>query len=345
MQTIRREGNSLDFGTSWRCRRRRCSSTGLSLGMASGQQGRYHQGMSAHYSCSFQPHRPALPRTWRAVVRLLLCSAALWCLFSLQGCAWLDVSLRNAAFRPTAATQSDLTSLASDVEVYFVPVEPGGSERISLYWFPAHTPGAPTVLYLHGVFRHVIQNAPKIEAIRASGFNVLAVDYRGWGLSTPLVPSEQSIARDADLAFDALKLREPQASKRMVFGHSLGGAVAVSLAQRQGSQGFARLALESTFASTRSLTIHSRWYGFLFLPLVGNPFDSLAVIAQLGIPVSMMHGALDNTIAISEGKKLHAAAALGTPWVVVEQGHHSDLHTADKLAYREYWTGLRALFH
>jgi fermentation-respiration switch protein FrsA (DUF1100 family) len=119
----------------------------------------------------------------------------------------------------------------------------------------------------------------------------------------------------------------------------------VSLAQRQGPQAFARLALESTFASTRSLTIHSRWYGIFFLPLVGNPFDSLAAIGKIGMPVSMMHGALDNTIAISEGKKLHDAAAPGTPWLVVEQGHHSDLHTADAPAYSQYWNGLRALFH
>jgi uncharacterized protein len=313
--------------------------------MASDQQGRYHQGMSAYHSYSFQPHCPALPRTWHSNVRLLLFALALVCLGGLQGCAWLDVSLRNAAFRPTAATQSDLAKLASDVEVYFVPVEPGGSERISLYWFPSATPNSPTVLYLHGVLRHVIQNAPKIEAIRASGFNVVAVDYRGWGLSTPLVPTEQSIAQDADLAFEALTQREPRASQRLVFGHSLGGAVAVSLAQRKGPKAFARLALESTFASTRSLTIHSRWYGFFFLPLVGNPFDSLAAIGTLGVPVSMMHGALDNTIPITEGKKLHDAAAPGTPWVVFEQGHHSDLHTIDTAAYTDYWKNLRALLN
>lgn len=263
---------------------------------------------------------------------------------SLQGCAWLDTSLRNAAFRPTPAQQSDLSILARDVEVYFVPVG-AQPERISLYWFPSPTPNAPTVLYLHGVFRHVIQNAPKIEAIRANGFNVLAVDYRGWGLSSPLVPSEQSVVQDAELAFEALRLREPDPSKRLLFGHSLGGAVAVALAQKLPPKSFAHLALESTFASTRSLTVNARWYGFLLLPLVGNPFDSSAAIAHLPMPISMMHGAQDNTVPISQGKQLHEAAASGTPWVVIENGRHSDLHTADPQAYAAYWQRLKRLFN
>ena len=58
------------------------------------------------------------------------------------------------------------------------------------------------LLYLHGTFRHLGQNLPKIDALREAGFAVLAVDYRGWGESAAIVPTEDSIHADAAVAWE-----------------------------------------------------------------------------------------------------------------------------------------------
>jgi uncharacterized protein len=258
----------------------------------------------------------------------------------LSACAPLDLRLRQAVFRPTPATQAELALLPKDVQVYFVPA--GSSDgKISLYWFPSPHANSPTLLYLHGVYRHAIQNAPKIESIRASGWNVLAVDYRGWGLSSTEVPSEDTINQDALKAFDELIKKEPQAQRRAIFGHSMGGAAAIALAKSVGDSQFSLLALESTFASTSSLMRSSRWYGFLLAPVVGDAFNSLEALPTIGRPMSMMHGAQDQTVPIEQGRKLHAVSRPGTPFEVFETGRHSDLHTADPERYRRYWARLR----
>lgn len=62
---------------------------------------------------------------------------------------------------------------------------------------------------------------------------MLAVEYRGWGDSTPIIPSEQSIAADADSGWAELVKHQPDPKKRVRYGHSLGGAVAIDLASRK----------------------------------------------------------------------------------------------------------------
>ncbi|MGS0758984.1 alpha/beta hydrolase, partial [Roseateles sp. GG27B] len=77
-----------------------------------------------------------------------------------------------------------------------------------------------------GTLRSLYYNLPKIEALRDAGFAVLAVDYRGWGDSTAIIPSEATIAADVKTAWAELKRRQPVASQRVIFGHSMGGAAA-----------------------------------------------------------------------------------------------------------------------
>jgi uncharacterized protein len=277
----------------------------------------------------------------------------------LNGCAWLDVRLRQAAFRPTQATEADRQQLPADAQVYFVPARPRfdepalpegavveGQARLSFLYFPSAVAGAPTVLYLHGVFRHAIYNLPKIEAIRQAGFSVLAVDYRGWGFSSVFLPSEQSLLADAMVALDELKKRETRPHKRIVFGHSLGGAVGIALlsgpAGVDAETSLGGLVLESTFASVRRLTRQARWYGFLALPLVGNTFDSYTRIGQLKLPLWMMHGAKDDTIPLAQGQHLYGAAPKGTPFYIFENAEHSDLYSADSVRYQRIWREIGA---
>jgi uncharacterized protein len=278
---------------------------------------------------------------------------AILCL-ELQGCAWLDQRLRQAAFRPTPASEADRRQLPADVEVYFVQAQPNSNEpskarianeQLSFLYFPSTEAQAPTVLYLHGVLRNALQNQPKIQAIRQAGFNVLALDYRGWGLSSSVLPSEESILADAQVGLSELIRREPRASHRIIFGHSMGGAVATALVGNSASTErpqFGGLVLESTFASVRSLTLQARWYGFIALPFLGNGFDSAKIIGKIRLPVWMMHGAKDTVVPLDQGQTLAQAAPKGTSFEVFENAQHSDLHRADTNRYLQIWRKINA---
>jgi uncharacterized protein len=282
------------------------------------------------------------------------------------GCAWLDQRLRLAAFRPTPASETDQQNLPSDVQVYFAPAqrspnEPNDAnntsntnettestqasntpERVSFLYFPAKEAQSPTVLYLHGVFRNALQNQPKIQAIRDAGFNVLVLDYRGWGLSTRITPSEESVIADAKVGFIELQKREPRASQRIVYGHSMGGAVATALVSSVSADStrLGGLVLESTFASVRSLTLQARWYGFVMLPFIGKTFDSAAVIGKIKLPIWMMHGGKDTTVPLALGQALAQAAPAGTLLEVFDDAQHSDLHRVDSKRYRGIWRAI-----
>jgi uncharacterized protein len=285
------------------------------------------------------------------LVAVILCS-------QLSGCAWLDQRLRQATFRPTKASEIDLQRLPSEAQVYLVAAKPSKDEpnkptskeeNLSFLYFPAKQLDAPTVLYLHGVFRNALQNQPKIQAIQQAGFNVLALDYRGWGLSSYVVPSEESVMADASVGLNELIKREPRASQRIVFGHSMGGAVATALVSKYetsersnltGLGGLGGLILESTFASARSLTLQARWYGFIALPFVRNSFDSAKAISMIRAPIWMMHGAKDNVVPLEQGQTLALAAPKGTPFEVFEGAQHSDLHRVDPKRYGQVWRAI-----
>ena len=156
------------------------------------------------------------------------------CLLSaLGGCAWWDAKERELVYRPSTGRPADFKGLRAGDETFTLSVPgltAGTTDKLQFWWLPSSEPNAPALLYLHGTFRNLYRNHPKIEALRQAGFNVLAVDYRGWGDSTPMVPSEATIVADADTAWSELVRRQPDPRKRVIFGHSMGGGVAINLA-------------------------------------------------------------------------------------------------------------------
>jgi fermentation-respiration switch protein FrsA (DUF1100 family) len=155
---------------------------------------------------------------------------------------------------------------------------------------------------------------------------VLAVEYRGWGDSSRAVPTEASIHADADIGWAELMRRQPDPRKRVIFGHSMGGSVAVHLASRQSARAsFAGLILESTF--TQLPDVAAQTTSRLIRPLAvlsGEHMNSLARIGNIRVPLLMLHGDADRTVPIELGRELCAAAATEPKqFVVVPGGPHS----------------------
>jgi len=272
-----------------------------------------------------------------SVTAVLLRIVTLCMLLSATGCAWLDTRQRQIIYRPTPASAGEVAGLRPGDERYFLDVTEGGTaQRIALWWLPHATQNAPTMLYLHGTFRDLRDNLPKIDALRDAGFAVLAVDYRGWGHSTPITPSEQTIMHDARLAWAELERREPRPAQRVIYGHSMGSGVAVDLASKLASQSdYGALILESAFTSFSDV---AREAGVLATVLAwfGNErFASIGKIASVQAPLLMIHGTRDATIPVGLGQRLFAAANAPKQWLGIEGGDHSNLNQVASTRYQQ----------
>ena len=268
-------------------------------------------------------------------------------LLCLTGCTWLDAKQRQLVLRPTPTVAAvaiptidrlrpgDVrykVSVLSDVKC---AEQAPAIQQLSIWWLPHERPDAPALLYLHGTFRNLYQNLPKMEALRDTGFSVLAVDYRGWGDSSPIIPSEESISSDVDRAWAELVKRQPQAHRRVIFGHSMGGAVAITLASNlRHSVDFGALIVESTFTRMPDVAAEAGFWGRLAAAVTSLRFDSLSKIGRVDAPILMLHGTADKTVPIQLGRRLRDAAPPGVRWVEFPGGTHSRLHSDAPAAYR-----------
>jgi hypothetical protein len=264
----------------------------------------------------------------------------------LSGCAWLQAKERQIALRPSAGAPANAdTALAwrpGDLR-YTVPSASAPDQPLALWWLPQADPGAPTLLYLHGTLRTLYGNAPKIEALRQAGFAILAVDYRGWGDSAPIVPSEATIMADAWQAWADLQRRQPDPGRRVLFGHSMGSAVAVQLASqlRHGSD-YGALALESAFTSLPDVAAEAGFWGRIGAAVTTLQFDSASRIAAVDAPIWMLHGDADKTVPVVLGRRLRDAARPGVHWIEVPGGSHSRLHQDAPGLYQQSFRDLQA---
>ena len=291
---------------------------------------------------------PARPG-WRRTLRIAVIFGVLT---TLAGCTWLDAKQRELALRPTPGRPADFAGLRAGDEIFNLAVpaaRPGAgaaaTDQLQLWWLPNADPQAPTLLYLHGTFRSLYQSNPrKMEALRSAGFAIVAVDYRGWGESTPILPSEASIYADAQVAWGELVRRQPDPHKRVIFGHSMGGAVAVELAsQRHVGADYGALVVESTFNRLPDVARSAGLLGTVASWFATLHFDSAAKIAKVDAPILMLHGSADRTVPFALGEKLRDAAPKGTRWIAFEGGSHSglDLEFPDK--YRDTMQSVIAL--
>ncbi|HEY9278952.1 MAG TPA: alpha/beta fold hydrolase [Eoetvoesiella sp.] len=194
------------------------------------------------------------------------------------------------------------------IEIYDVSLSNGEHVRT---WYLRHSDeAAPTVLYLHGSRWNLNGSVFRIERWADMGYSVLAIDYRGFGESSPRLPSQDSVVDDAAAALQELARRQPDPARRFIYGHSLGGAVAAVLAAKPGQPDFAGLILESTFTNIRDMIHTTRWADIPGLAiLVTQPFDTEAALKDLRQPVLILHGTNDQVVPHAMSDTLLKAAS------------------------------------
>jgi len=293
---------------------------------------------------TFDSSRPVtccVNRTRAEVRRGLLLAGLGLGLSALSGCAWLSAKEREAVLRPSpgrpAAFAQDGAGLRPGDQRYVLRVmgEQGREEALAIWWLPQADAAAPTLLYLHGTLRNLYENLPKIDALREAGFAIVAVDYRGWGDSEAIIPSEATITADSRTAFAELVKRQPDPRRRVIFGHSMGGSAAVTLASGlHAGQDYGALILESTFTRMPDVAREAGTIGRVAAAVTSLEFDSIGKIGRVDAPILMLHGSADKTVPVVLGRRLRdaadkAAAAAGKPgvrWVEFPEGSHSGLH-------------------
>jgi alpha-beta hydrolase superfamily lysophospholipase len=250
-----------------------------------------------------------------------------------SGCAYIDAKQGEWIFRPTEATWWGARELPQNFVELSIPVAREGAasngaapEQIHAWWVPAPSRSsgepAPVLLYLHGARWNLTGSVSRIPRWNQMGFSVLAIDYRGFGKSSPRSPTEQSSNEDAEAAWRHLATLAPNA-KKFIFGHSLGGSMAIHLAlQHPDANG---LILEGAFTSIPEM-VKTTQFGFLPVGgLITQRFDNIDRIDDVKIPLLIAHGTEDAVVPFNMGERLYAAATAPKRFFKAEGGSHHNM--------------------
>ncbi|MEL7140588.1 MAG: alpha/beta hydrolase [Cyanobacteria bacterium J06643_4] len=259
-------------------------------------------------------------------------------------CLGLFVQQRRVIYVPEAelALRPDTSEFGLVYQDVWVPIK-NSAEQLHGWWLPAlpnetisifsdepqQVLSEPkTMLYLYGVGpnkgdRHAIS---RIAAFRQLGFSVLVVDYRGYGESQGNFPTEERLYEDAQAAWDYL-LTELQISPEdvVVYGESMGGAIALNLATQQPDA--AGLIIQSSF-TTMADAVKYKPIGKL-LPvklLLTEKFNSLERIRNLQMPVLLLHGADDKSVPVRMSNELYNAAPEPKRQLIIAGANHNSIY-------------------
>jgi fermentation-respiration switch protein FrsA (DUF1100 family) len=246
----------------------------------------------------------------RAIRRVLILGVAL----ALVTIMWSRI-VDGMLFHPTPGVDLRPEQIGLTSEDVYLETEDG--VRIHGFWLPA--PGATrAILFLHGNAGNASHRLPNAAGLVGLGASVLLLDYRGYGLSEG-TPSEAGLMADARAGLAHLVERRGVPEERVVvFGRSLGGAVAVDLVQDRSVAG---VILESTFTSLADM---ARGILPLAAPFVRGRYDSRAKISKLRAPLLAFHGDRDEIVPYALGRALFEAAPEPKAFETLSGAGHND---------------------
>ncbi len=188
-------------------------------------------------------------------------------------------------------------------------------------WVTPPRPGRAVVLHFMGNAGSIQSAALRLAEFAHAGFGVVVMNYRGAG-GTPGEPTRGAIVQDALAVYDALPDLVALEGPPVIYGTSLGAAVAVQTAARRPT---AALVLGAPFARLCETARHHYPWVPACLILRDEDWDSARRIGTIDAPILVLHGDADQVIPVEQARKLFAAASEPKRLVVYPGGRHSDL--------------------
>lgn len=191
-------------------------------------------------------------------------------------------------------------------------------------WFIPFPASTATLVWFHGNAGNMGDRLENIKLLHDFGnVNIFIFDYRGYGRSEGH-PSEDGVYLDGEAALDLVKNKTGNAGgrKTILFGRSLGAAIATEIATRVESDG---LILESPFISVAEMArvVFPFW---LIRPLLRTRFDTREKIQKIKVPLLVLHGDRDDVVPYEQGKQVFEAAPEPKKFFTIPGAAHNDTY-------------------
>jgi len=213
-----------------------------------------------------------------------------------------------------------IVSTPENIGLAFEDVQLTTHDKIKLHgWFIPHEEARGTVLFFHGNAGNISHRLDSIDIFHRLQLNVMIIDYRGYGQSEGHT-SEQGTYKDALAAWEFLtQTKEIDEQQIIIFGRSLGGAIAAWLASQISSAG---LIIESSFSSVPAMG--QRLYPFLPVTWLAHiRYDTQSYVAQTICPKLILHSKDDDIIPFAEGENIFNSAREPKLFYTL-QGNHNN---------------------
>ncbi len=198
-------------------------------------------------------------------------------------------------------------------------------DKIHGWWIPATQPPKGTLLYLHGNGANISAHVDQADRFHQLGLSVFLIDYRGYGQSVGDFPHEAQVYEDARRAWSYLtQERGISPEDIVIFGQSLGGAIAIDLAVEQPNVG--GLIVESSFTSIKAMAEQTGWTQFIPVNwLLTQRFDSLSKVSSLQTPTLYIHGTADELVPPHMSQMLFDATPQPKQLALFANAEHNNL--------------------
>lgn len=241
------------------------------------------------------------------------------------GAALLLCGCTHLFFKPTNHIHSDPASEGYAYEpIKFASLD--GTPLTGMFFRPPSAPRA-TVVHFHGNGENMTSHYRYSAWLAKEGYNVFIFDYRGYGASGGKPGLDGAVLDGRAALAHALKLPGADPEKIVVFGQSLGGAIAIAAAA-EGAVAPAALVIEGSFYSYRSMARSALKKGILGWPLLWLPGLAVSgrhapadLAGRLAAPKVFLHSPTDRMVPYSEGRRLYDAARGPKEFWEVPSGH------------------------
>jgi pimeloyl-ACP methyl ester carboxylesterase len=270
----------------------------------------------------------AVGPTRKRILRILITTLMSLLLLSYVGLGALFYFQQDQMTFPAPSHYPNATPSDDGIAFEDLHIPVAGSEQMHAWWIPATQPSNKVVLMFHGngyVLEQAAGATGEVIALHQLGANLLIVDYRGYGSSSPGIPNETRVYEDARSALHYLLNQRHLRIREVIFmGRSIGTGPATQLALEHPDAG--GLILESAFTSVPEAA-KAIWYlrAFPLSLFIHNRFDNRSKIGSVHVPVFITVGTEDTLTPPEMATALFQHANLPKQLYLVPGAGHNDI--------------------